>query len=334
MLQLRVAETGPQQIGYHELNALRHQTSTDMIEAVNLKKSYGSLKAVDDLSLTINEGETLGLLGPNGAGKTTTIGMLVGLTSPDSGTVRILKKGTSSNSADGPPTDAKVRKRIGVAPQALSLYEELSANENLKFFGALYGLNGQVLKERIESALEIAGLEDRRHDRVKTFSGGMKRRLNIAVALIHEPDIVLLDEPTVGVDPQSRNHIFDRIEKMQKAGMTILYTTHYMEEAQRLCDRVAIMDKGSILAIDTVDGLLEKHGGKPVVSATLHPQSSRHGLPAEPEGDWLRFESPDPIAEVTRLTQSGVKFQDLQIMNSDLESVFLGLTGRQLRDNQ
>jgi ABC-2 type transport system ATP-binding protein len=306
-----------------------------MIEATNLVKTFGSLTAVDNLSLTIKEGETIGLLGPNGAGKTTTIGMLVGLTSPDSGSVEIRSgKRSAQLSATGSPSSTAVRKRIGVAPQALSLYEELTAAENLKFFGSLYELTRSSLKQRIEAALEIAGLEDRRNDKVSTFSGGMKRRLNIAVALIHEPEVILLDEPTVGVDPQSRNHIFERIEKMQKDGMTILYTTHYMEEAQRLCDRVAIMDKGKILALDTVDRLLEKHGGRPVVSATLHPQSSRDNLPTEPRGDLLRFEADDPIAEVTRLTQAGVRFQGLQIANSDLESVFLELTGRQLRDSQ
>ncbi|QEG22801.1 ABC transporter ATP-binding protein [Mariniblastus fucicola] len=306
-----------------------------MIEAKSLVKTYGTLTAVDNLSLTIHEGETIGLLGPNGAGKTTTIGMLVGLTTPDSGEVVIHKGNNSPQIAPtGSPNNVSVRGRIGIAPQALSLYEELSAVENLRFFGSLYDLAGKALKDRVETALEIAGLEDRRNDRVSTFSGGMKRRLNIAVALIHEPEVILLDEPTVGVDPQSRNHIFERIEQMQKNGMTILYTTHYMEEAQRLCDRVAIMDHGKILAIDTVDGLLEKHGTRPVVSATLHPQSSRAGLPAEPDGDSLRFESDDPITEVSRLTQSGIRFQSLQIANSDLESVFLTLTGRQLRDRQ
>lgn len=304
-----------------------------MIEARNLVKKFGTLTAVDNLTLTIREGETIGLLGPNGAGKTTTISMLVGLTAPNSGEVEVLKGQKSQQlAATGSPSQVAVRNRIGVAPQALSLYEELTAAENLKFFGSLYGLGGANLKKRIEASLEIAGLEDRRNDKVSTYSGGMKRRLNIAVALIHEPEIILLDEPTVGVDPQSRNHIFERIEEMQKNGMTILYTTHYMEEAQRLCDRVAIMDKGKILALNTVDGLLEKHGGRPVVSATLNPSSSRIGLPSEPDGDSIRFESDDPIAQISKLTQAGVKFQTLQITNSDLESVFLKLTGRQLRD--
>lgn len=307
-----------------------------MIQAKSLVKKFGSLTAVDNLSLQIAEGETIGLLGPNGAGKTTTIGMLVGLTQPDSGKVAIAASNRNGKVSQptGSPADVTVRNRVGVAPQALSLYEDLTAAENLKFFGSLYNLSGSQLKERIEASLEIAGLEDRRGDRVKTFSGGMKRRLNIAVALIHEPDIVLLDEPTVGVDPQSRNHIFERIEEMKRNGMTILYTTHYMEEAQRLCDRVAIMDKGKILALDTVDQLLAKHGRRPVVTAVLHPQSPREGLPAEPENDTVRFESDDPIADVTKLTQSGMRFQSLQIANSDLESVFLQLTGRNLRDRE
>ena len=305
-----------------------------MIEARNLIKKFGSLTAVINLSLAIREGETIGLLGPNGAGKTTTIGMLVGLTSSDSGDVEIHKgKNSHELAQSGAPSQVSVRNRIGVAPQTLSLYEELTATENLKFFGSLYNLSGKSLKKRITTSLEFAGLQDRHNDKVSTFSGGMKRRLNIAVALIHQPEFILLDEPTVGVDPQSRNHIFERIEEMQKAGMTILYTTHYMEEAQRLCDRVAIMDSGKILALDTVDALLEQHGSRPVVSAVLHPQSSRNGLPTTPDGDSIRFESDDPIAQIGQLTDSGVQFQSLQIANSDLESVFLKLTGRQLRDD-
>ena len=304
-----------------------------MIQATSLFKKFGSLVAVDGVSLSIGKGETIGLLGPNGAGKTTTIGMLVGLTRPDGGEVTVGGDSDGQEIPTGSPTEAIVRRRIGVAPQALSLYEDLTAAENLRFFGKLYGLKGASLKERVESSLEFASLEDRRNDRVKTYSGGMKRRLNIAVALIHEPEVVLLDEPTVGVDPQSRNHIFERIEEMQQQGMTILYTTHYMEEAQRLCDRVAIMDKGKILATDTVEGLLAEYGSRPVVMAELAPGSTREGLPEEPEGDTVRFESDDPIAEVSRLTQQGVRFQSLQIANSDLESVFLKLTGRKLRDS-
>jgi ABC-2 type transport system ATP-binding protein len=214
----------------------------------------------------------------------------------------------------------------------LSLYGELSAKENLVFFGGLYGLSGSELAERVNWGLDFAGLEDRKHDRISTFSGGMKRRMNIAVALIHEPKVLLLDEPTAGVDPQSRNHIFDRNESLQDQGMTILYTTHYMEDAQRLCDRVAIIDKGKLLALDRVDGLVDQYGGKPVVTATLDRDSRTDGLPGKIQDGRVRFESTDPIEEVNRLTQKGVKFANLQIANSDLESVFLELTGRSLRD--
>ena len=187
-----------------------------MIIVKALHKSYGSFVAVDDLSFQINRGETFGLLGPNGAGKSTTIAMLVGLLQPDSGNVSIGHK--DSALPHGSPTDADVRRRIGISPQSLSLYEDLSAAENLDFFGSLYGLSGQRLTERTQWSLEFAGLTDRRRDRAKTFSGGMKRRLNIAVALMHEPEILLLDEPTVGVDPQSRNHIFDSIESLKERG--------------------------------------------------------------------------------------------------------------------
>lgn len=305
-----------------------------MIEANNLRKAYGDHLAVDDLSFKIAKGEAFGLLGPNGAGKTTTISMLIGLLSPDSGDVQVAG---DDRSATGSPTDPTVRSRIGVAPQSLSLYGELTGRENLEFFGQLYGLSGAKLRERIDWALGFAALADRQKDRVETYSGGMKRRMNIAVALIHGPELLLLDEPTVGVDPQSRNHIFDSIEKLKKNGMTILYTTHYMEEAQRLCDRVAIMDGGKLLALDTVSGLVNKHGGTSVVTAELSnvmEESDLLGsLPGSSlEGNSMRFESDRPLEQVAELTGKGVQFQTLQIAQPDLESVFLSLTGRSLRD--
>ncbi|HSI73078.1 MAG TPA: ABC transporter ATP-binding protein, partial [Fimbriimonas sp.] len=230
-----------------------------MVTATKLRKTYGANIAVDDVSFEIGKGEMFGLLGPNGAGKSTTIGMLVGALNPDSGSVNIGGKGS--------PISAEVRRQVGLAPQALALYEDLTAAENLSFYGALYGLNGVRLKERVEWCLTFAGLADRANHLVKTFSGGMKRRVNMAAALIHEPEVVLFDEPTVGVDPQSRNYIFDSILALKEQGTTILYTTHYMEEAQRLCDRVAIIDKGKLLAMDTVDGLLETYGGNSVLTA-------------------------------------------------------------------
>ncbi len=222
---------------------------------------------------------------------------------------------------------------IGVAPQNLSLYEELSAAENLNFFGRLYRLSGDELKNRVDWALAFAGLEDRRKARVKTFSGGMKRRLNLAVALVHDPAVIFLDEPTAGVDPQSRNHIFEAIEQLRSLGRTVVYTTHYMEEAQRLCDRVAIMDRGRILDLDTVQVLVERYGGRSVVKAQLaRPPAETIELPAELDGMALRFESDRPLEEIGRLSSAGVVFQTLEVARPDLETVFLTLTGRSLRD--
>jgi ABC-2 type transport system ATP-binding protein len=296
-----------------------------MIEVHDLHKRFGATTAVGGVSFDIRRGETFGLLGPNGAGKSTTIGMLTGVIRPDSGTTRI--NGAAS------PTDATARMAIGVAPQNLSLYEELSAAENLNFFGRLYRLSGDELKSRVDWALAFAGLEDRRKARVKTFSGGMKRRLNLAVALVHDPAVIFLDEPTAGVDPQSRNHIFDAIEQLRSLGRTVVYTTHYMEEAQRLCDRVAIMDHGRILDLDTVPALVERYGGRSVVKAELaRPPAETIELPAELDGLSLRFESDRPLEEVGRLSSAGVIFQTLEVARPDLETVFLTLTGRSLRD--
>jgi ABC-2 type transport system ATP-binding protein len=267
--------------------------------------------AVDDLSLTIRRGEVFGLLGPNGAGKTTTVNMAIGLLKPDRGEVVL--------DGSGPPTRSEVRAKIGVAPQGLALYEELSAEENLSFFGKIQGLHGKRLRERVRWTLEFVDLWDRRRERITAYSGGMKRRLNMAVALIHEPELLLLDEPTVGVDTQSRNSIFEKIEAMRGEGCTIVYTTHYMEEAQRLCDRVGIMDQGRMLALDTVPGLIAAHGGSSVVTA-------------ERASGEVRVETDDPVAELVKL-QEGGKLLRFSVESPDLEGVFLNLTGRHLRDN-
>ena len=302
-----------------------------IVTATDLRKSFDSQIAVDGLSFEIGQGETFGLLGPNGAGKTTTISMLVGLLKPDSGTVSVGDL-NGTNGVFGDPSKPAVRKLIGVAPQTLSLYDTLSAKENLEFFGQLYGMSGTRLNDRVKWALEFAELTDRQKDRIGTFSGGMKRRMNIAVALIHKPEILLLDEPTVGVDPQSRNHIFESIQRLQKEGMTILYTTHYMEEAQRLCDRVAIVDHGKLLALDSVERLIQSHGGRSVVTGELNHRPERLELPGIMEGNSMRFESERPLEQVAELTGQGVQFQTLSIAQPDLESVFLSLTGRSLRD--
>jgi ABC-2 type transport system ATP-binding protein len=218
-------------------------------------KRFGATVAVDDLSLTVQRGEVLGLLGPNGAGKSTTVNMVVGLLRPDAGTVSV--------DGLGSPTDAAVRRRIGVAPQALALYDLLTGEENVQFMGQLHGLSGRLLQQRVSNALAFVGLLDRRGARVATYSGGMKRRLNLAAALVHDPDLILLDEPTVGVDPQSRNQIFDNILELKRLGRTVIYTTHYMEEAERLCDRLAVIDQGKLLALGTVPELLDAHGVAP-----------------------------------------------------------------------
>lgn len=296
-----------------------------LIRVKELRKAFGQIKAVDGISFEIHRGETFGLLGPNGAGKTTTINLLVGFLKPDSGTVEL---GESQD-----PTHPDARKQIGAAPQALSLYDSLTGEENLAFWGRLYGLSGSALSERVQWSLGFSGLAERRRHRVSTYSGGMKRRLNLACALLHEPPLLLLDEPTVGVDPQSRNLIFENIELLKNEGRTILYTTHYMEEAQRLCDRVAIMDHGKILAMDTVDRLIEQHGGVSVVEVELEAlPAERSKLPGELEGNQLRVETDRPLETVAELAESGLKFLKLKVDRADLETVFLNLTGRRLRD--
>ncbi|MEM8834853.1 MAG: ABC transporter ATP-binding protein [Planctomycetota bacterium] len=296
-----------------------------MIRATELRKSFGDLAAVDGLTMDVRRGETLGLLGPNGAGKTTTIHMLVGVLRPDAGEVIV----DGSHHA----TDPDARRRIGVAPQSLSLYEDLSAAENLRFFASLYGMSGASLRERTAWCLDFAGLTERAGDRVATFSGGMKRRLNIAVALVHEPDVLLLDEPTVGVDPQSRNHIFEAIETLKAHGLTMLYTTHYMEEAQRLCDRVAIVDRGKLLDVECVETLIERHGGTSIIEAKLLETSVADELPGTLIDDVLRIETDRPLEDIAELSRKGVSFTSLSVKRPDLEAVFLALTGRSLRDD-
>jgi ABC-2 type transport system ATP-binding protein len=276
----------------------------------HLRKRYGDRLAVDDLSLEVRRGEVLGLLGPNGAGKTTTVALAVGLLAPDAGEVSVAGLGS--------PRSPEVRRHIGVAPQAVSLYESLSCEENLSFFGRVQGLSGARLAERVEWALGFASLADRRRDRVGALSGGMQRRLNLAAALVHDPELVLLDEPTVGVDPQSRNAILERILELRGLGRTVIYTTHYMEEAARLCDRVAIVDQGRLLALGTVEELLRSHGAPPT-------------LVLRAAGEERRVATADPLGELVRRAAAG-HVDDFHVERSDLEQVFLALTGRRLRD--
>jgi len=224
-----------------------------MLRVSHLRKAYGALVAVDDVSFTVDRGKLVGLLGPNGAGKTTTLSMIAGLVTADTGSVDI--DGKALNGETDP-----AKRRFGLVPQDLALYDELSARDNLRFFGALYDLAGRELDDAIGRALETVSLADRAKDKVKTFSGGMKRRLNLAIGLLHDPDILLLDEPTVGVDPQSRNAIFDNLEQLKAQGKALLYTTHYMEEVERLADRIVVIDHGRVIADNTLDGLTQSAG--------------------------------------------------------------------------
>jgi ABC-2 type transport system ATP-binding protein len=277
-----------------------------------VSKRYGSRTAVDTLSFEIQRGEIFGLLGPNGAGKTTTVAMCTGLLAPDSGEITVAGRGA--------PSRAQNRTGIGLAPQALALYEVLTGLENLRFFAEIQGLRGSERDQRVSWALDFVGLADRSGDRVSGYSGGMKRRLNLAAAILHRPELVFLDEPTVGVDPQSRNALLDNIRALRTEGATIVYTTHYMEEVERLCNRVAIVDHGKLLALDTVAGLIARHGGSSV-------------LILETEDGEERLETAEPVAGVlARAARPGAELRGFRWERPTLEQVFLHLTGRSLRD--
>jgi ABC-2 type transport system ATP-binding protein len=309
-----------------------------MITINGLTKTYGDRVAVQDVSFAIEEGEIFGLLGVNGAGKTTLLSILSTLLPPDEGNVLI-------DGHDIARETNRVKPLIGFVPQDLALYPNLSAWDNLIFFGRIYGLGGTTLKERVTALLTMVGLSDRAGDAVETFSGGMKRRLNIAAGLIHEPRILFLDEPTVGVDPQSRNFIFEHVERLHSEGMTIIYTTHYMEEAQRLCDRVAIMDSGRILALDTMHGLLAMLGGGIMYTGlaqtsleTLLPdlKSLPHIRQVVEEDGRLKIETSDSSLAVLELIElcrvRHISIVSLELLQPNLEGVFLHLTGKRIRD--
>ena len=311
-----------------------------ILQARGLRKRYGAQEVVRGMDLTLRRGEILGLLGPNGAGKSTTVSIIAGLVDADAGDCLI----------DGRPVrgDADPRKGLlGLVPQELALHGTLSAASNLRAFGALYGLAGKRLTQRVQSALELAGLSERAGDEVSAFSGGMKRRLHIACALLHDPAIVILDEPTVGVDPQSRNAIFEALLALRDAGKALLYTTHYMEEAERLCERLLIVDHGQIVAAGRTRELLDAAVLAPTVCLELdRPQPADlaealrqlpgvQPLPGGERPQQLRLElaSLEGLpAVLQRLTGLGVRLQGLHTERPSLEQLFLSLTGRQLRD--
>jgi ABC-2 type transport system ATP-binding protein len=298
----------------------------------SMVKRYGDVIAVDGISLELRSGECLGLLGPNGAGKSTLIRAIAGRVIPDSGHVEVF---------GSPAGSAAARAALGWVPQDLALYPRLTAKENLRAFGSYYGLTGTELAEAVAWSLDWAALQDRAGELTRNLSGGMKRRLNMAAGLIHQPRLVLMDEPTVGVDPQSRNRIFEMIEALRAQGMTIIYTTHYMEEAERLCDRIAIVDHGRIIALDTKEALVRGafasrsqviarlEGGAAKVSEWV---AQRGGRLVDSTAEFT-IERPTEIASLLEgASAAGLELVDLSLRRPNLESVFLQLTGRELRD--
>ncbi len=307
-----------------------------MLAITSLTKRYGRLTALDGVSLEIAPGEFFGLLGPNGAGKSTLMSLIAGLKPADAGTITLNGQPAGSNSAA-----AAARRDLGLVPQTLALYDELTAEENLAVFGQLFALDRATLKTRIDEGLEAVGLQDRRKDRVKTFSGGMKRRLNLVAALLHRPKLLLCDEPTVGVDPQSRNAIFEFLEKRAAEGLTIIYSTHYMEEATRLCSRIAIIDHGKILADGTLNDLLahlpsgeQLHlPASPAASAALPDLATLGTVTTSDEGHTVALAPDAKLSAVFALTERhGIPSSACSLTRPALEDVFLHLTGKAFRE--
>ncbi len=307
-----------------------------VIEAVGVKRRFAGIEALSGVDFHVEPGEVFGLLGPNGAGKTTLLSIIACLLEPNEGEVRLFGHRAG-------PRDRNVRRRLGIVPQELALYGELSARENLSFFGGLYGIEGAALAERIETVLDAMGLVDRADDRASTFSGGMQRRLNLGIALVHSPQLVLLDEPTIGVDPQSRNHIFEEIRRLNGTGVTIVYTSHYMEEVQALCNRIGIIDHGRLIACDTLPALLQTLKGQIRFQVSQMTDALRQSLSSLPEAELTTNGSGRQALEchdvsatllhlVSALKHHGVELTSIEIIEPNLERVFLHLTGKNLRD--
>jgi ABC-2 type transport system ATP-binding protein len=303
-----------------------------------LTKSFGETQAVKGISLQVARGEVFGLLGPNGAGKTTTISMLTGLLEPTSGSITV-------DGLDVKRHTNEVKAKMGLVPQELALYPTLSARQNLLFFGRIYGLKGKELHQRVDEVLEMIGLTERANDPIQDYSGGMKRRVNIGAGLLHKPEILFLDEPTVGVDPQSRNAIFESVEALNRNGMSVIYTTHYMEEAQRLCHRVAIVDTGELIALDTPTALIRSLGGGIIVIglaegypdeivdevAQLPAVKAATRSDGQLKVETLRLQ--EALIGVLDITNGqDIRITSLELLEPNLESVFLHLTGKKLRE--
>jgi ABC-2 type transport system ATP-binding protein len=310
--------------------------SEKILEVTDVRKRFGSTVALDGVSLSVEAGEVFGLLGPNGAGKTTLIKILCGLTDADSGEVRLFGQPLRK-------ADRELRRVVGIGTQDLSIYPDLSARENLQFFGKLYGLRGMALAARVDEVLSAVALTDRANDRAGTFSGGMKRRLNLAVAIVHRPKLLFLDEPTTGVDPQSRNHIFGQVKALNAAGLTVIYTSHYMEEVQDLCKRIAILDGGKLRACDTLPNLLKMldgrvrlavQGANPAFADRLGSLPNVKRVKSIDGGFEVATHSiPELLPRVMALSaELNTTITAIEPHEPSLERVFLHLTGRQLRD--
>jgi ABC-2 type transport system ATP-binding protein len=312
--------------------------TTKAIEVQNLYKAFGETKAVDGVSFEVERGEIFSLLGPNGAGKTTVISMLSCLLRPDEGNAQVMGHSIRTDQMG-------VKSVLGVVPQEIALYEDLSARENLTFWGKMYGLRGTTLKSRVDEVLEVIGLTDRAKEQVKKYSGGMKRRVNIGIALLHKPQIIYMDEPTVGIDPQSRRSILDAVLKLKNEGTTVLYTTHYMEEAQELSNHIAIMDQGKMIAIGTHEELVKIVGATDRITVTINTESAKvmDGWKAvkgvkqvSAEDGTLTILADDSNRVLPRLFETaatnGVRITSVAIQEPNLETVFLHLTGKALRD--
>jgi ABC-2 type transport system ATP-binding protein len=310
-----------------------------VLETVELRKVFKGKTAVEDVSLYLDKGESVGLLGPNGAGKSTTISMIASLLKPTGGDVRLNGKSVVKHPQD-------IRRVLGVVPQEIALYNELSAYENLKFFGRIYKLRGARLELKIQDVLELVGLRERQKELIRNFSGGMKRRINIAAALLHDPEIVIMDEPTVGIDPQSRNHILDTVRKLNREkGTTVLYTSHYMEEVEQLCGRMYIMDHGRIIASGTQEELRRILSGEDTLLIQLNEPSPELAEKLQALQPVRQVEETDAGLKLIVMKQSGilsevvqaaerlrVQIVNIHVYTPRLEDVFLHLTGRTLRD--
>ncbi|MFF2481336.1 ABC transporter ATP-binding protein [Paenibacillus sp. NPDC058071] len=309
-----------------------------LLEVKNVIKRYGDDLALDHISFGIQEGEVFGLLGPNGAGKTTTISILSGLRSYDGGEVKFQGKELKRNEMD-------IKRQLGVVPQEIALFEDLSAYENLDYFGRLYGLKGKFLKERIEEALAFTGLTDRQKSKPKGFSGGMKRRLNIACAIVHRPKLIIMDEPTVGIDPQSRNHILQSIKELNRLGSTIIYTSHYMEEVEEVCTKIAIVDRGRVIANGTKEELTSLVSAEEMLDIELSSvnftiverikeiQTVRDCIVTGSRLEIIGTKGERNVNKIVQiLSEQDCEIISLNVKKPSLESVFLTLTGRSLRD--